>query len=91
MDAIQFIREFGLPTMGLIVAGYGAWQCCAWIARELIVPLRDRHFAFLLSIEQTLKALQETQRSIVTTQENMVSEIERVSSLIRCPATANKE
>ncbi len=33
MDAIQFIREFGLPTMGLCVAGYAFWQCCSWIAR----------------------------------------------------------
>lgn len=89
MDAIQFIREFGLPTMALVVAGYGFWQCCSWIARELVVPLRDRHFAFLSSIEQTLKALQETQRSIVATQENMVNEIERVSGLIKCPI--NKE
>ena len=89
MDAIQFLREFGLPTMALIVTGYGIWQACAWIAQELVVPLRDRHFAFLASIEQTLKALQETQRSIVNTQENMVAEIERVSGLIRCPQ--NKE
>jgi hypothetical protein len=90
MDPLQFIREFGLPTMALVVTGYGIWQVCAWIAKELIVPLRDRHFAFLLSIEQTLKALQETQRSIVKTQENMVSEIERVSSLIRCTATTKE-
>jgi hypothetical protein len=89
MDPLQFIREFGLPTMALVVTGYGIWQVCAWIAKELIVPLRDRHFAFLLSIEQTLKALQETQRSIVQTQESMVAEIERVSGLIRCPI--NKE
>jgi hypothetical protein len=89
MDAIQFLREFGLPTMALVVTVYGIWQVCAWIARELVVPLRDRHFTFLSSIEQTLKALQETQRSIVATQENMVNEIERVSGLIRCPQ--NKE
>lgn len=89
MDALQFIREFGLPTMVLVVVGYAVWQICIWIARELVVPLRDRHFAFLLSIEKTLKALQETQRSIVATQENMVAEIERVSGLIRCPQ--NKE
>lgn len=89
MDAIQFIREFGLPTMALVVSGYAFWQCCSWIARELVVPLRDRHFAFLASIEQTLKALQETQRSIVATQEHMVSELERVSGLIKCPI--NKE
>jgi hypothetical protein len=85
MDPLQFIREFGLPTMALVVTGYGIWQVCAWIAKELIVPLRDRHFAFLLSIEQTLKALQETQRSIVNTQEQMVEEIERVSGLIKFP------
>lgn len=89
MDAIQFLREFGLPTMALVVTVYGIWQVCAWIARELVVPLRDRHFTFLSSIEQTLKALQETQKSIVTTQEHMVEEIERVTGLIKCPI--NKE
>jgi hypothetical protein len=45
----------------------------------------------LASIEQTLKALQETQRSIVATQENMVAEIERVSGLIRCPIKVDKD
>ena len=38
MDPLQFIREFGLPTMALVVTGYGIWQVCAWIAKELIVP-----------------------------------------------------
>ena len=86
MDTVQFLREFGVPTLGLVVAGYGVWQACAWIAKELVVPLRDRHFSFLLSIEETLKALQQTQQSIVNTQQDMVAEIERVSGLIRCPA-----
>ena len=90
MDTIAFIREFGLPTMALVVTGYGIWQVCAWIAKELVVPLRDRHFSFLLSIEETLKALQQTQQSIVNTQQDMVAEIERVSGLIRCPANTKE-
>ena len=74
MDAIQFIREFGLPTLGLIVAGYAFWQCAAWIARELIVPLRDRHFAFLSSLESTLDAIAQTQAQLA-------KEIEKVSTV----------
>jgi len=76
MDAIQFIREFGLPTMGLCVAGYAFWQCCSWIARELIVPLRDRHFAFLHSLESTLAVLAKTQQKLAT-------EIERITDMIQ--------
>lgn len=76
MDAIQFIREFGLPTLGLIVAGYAFWQCAAWIARELIVPLRDRHFAFLGSLESTLAVLAKTQQQLGT-------EIERITDMIQ--------
>ena len=85
MDAVQIIREFGLPTMVLVVMGYGLWQCSAWIARELIVPMRDRHFAFLNSIESTLNAVVQTQQSLVTTQQNLLDEVERVSALINCP------
>jgi hypothetical protein len=76
MDAIQFIREFGLPTLGLIVAGYAFWQCAAWIAKELIVPLRDRHFAFLGSLESTLAVLAKTQQQLGT-------EIERITDMIQ--------
>ncbi|NBS67315.1 hypothetical protein EBT31_00175 [bacterium] len=76
MDAIAFIREFGLPTLGLIVAGYAFWQCAAWIARELIVPLRDRHFAFLGSLESTLAVLAKTQQQLGT-------EIERITDMIQ--------
>ena len=76
MDAIQFIREFGLPTMGLCVAGYAFYQCCAWIAKELIVPLRDRHFAFLSSLESTLSVLAKTQQQLGT-------EIERITDMIQ--------
>lgn len=76
MDAIQFIREFGLPTLGLIVAGYAFYQCAAWIAKELIVPLRDRHFAFLGSLESTLAVLAKTQQQLGT-------EIERITDMIQ--------
>jgi hypothetical protein len=76
MDPLQFIREFGLPTLGLCVAGYAFYQCCSWIARELIVPLRDRHFAFLHSLESTLAVLAKTQQQLGT-------EIERITDMIQ--------
>ncbi len=76
MDAIEFIREFGLPTLGLFVAGYAFWQCSSWVAKELIVPLRDRHFAFLGSLESTLAVLAKTQQQLGT-------EIERITDMIQ--------
>jgi len=62
--------------MGLCVAGYAFYQCAAWIARELIVPLRDRHFAFLSSLVSTLSVLAKTQQQLGT-------EIERITDMIQ--------
>lgn len=76
MDLISLIRDIGLPTSALIAVGYAIWQTAAWIAKEVVVPLRDRHFAFLGSLEKTLEAIAETQKTLAT-------EVDRVSGMIR--------
>jgi hypothetical protein len=78
MDPIAIIRDIGLPTGTLVAVGYGIWQGTAWVAKEVIVPLRDRHFAFLSSLESTLSAIADTQKTLA-------SELERVSGMIKCP------
>lgn len=76
MDFISMIRDIGLPTGALIAVGYAIWQAAAWIAKEVVVPLRDRHFAFLSSLEGTLSAIAETQKTLA-------SELDRVSGMIK--------
>lgn len=76
MEFIPFIREFGLPVAALCAIAYGSWQIAQWIGTQVVIPLRDRHFAFLASLESTLDA-------IARTQSQMVKEIERVSTVCR--------
>lgn len=76
MDFITLIRDIGIPTGALIVIGYALWQACGWVAKEVVVPLRDRHFAFLTSLESTLSAIADTQKTLAT-------ELDRVSGLIK--------
>jgi hypothetical protein len=76
MEVIPFIREFGLPVAALCAIGYGTWHIMQWIGTQVVIPLRDRHFAFLTSLEATLDAIAQTQGQ-------MVKEIERVSTACR--------
>lgn len=76
MDLITLIRDIGLPTTALVAVGYALWQLAAWVAKEVVVPLRDRHFAFLSSLEKTLEAIAETQKTLAT-------ELDRVSGMIK--------
>ena len=76
MEVIPFIREFGLPVAALCAIAYGSWHIAQWIGTQVVIPLRDRHFAFLASLESTLDAIAQTQGQ-------MVKEIERVSAVCR--------
>jgi hypothetical protein len=76
MDPIQFIRDLGLPTACLVGIAYGVWQVAGWIGSQVVIPLRDRHFAFLSSLESTLDAIAQTQAQLA-------KEIERVSTVCR--------
>ncbi|NDD55110.1 hypothetical protein EBZ39_14820 [bacterium] len=72
MDLHQWASTFGLPAAALIAIGLGVWRITEWSASNLIIPLRDKHFEFLESLQATLK-------TIADTQEAMASEINAIT------------
>ena len=76
MDLAEIVRSIGLPSVIILGIAYAFYHSSTWFGREIIVPLRDRHFAFLSSLEGTLKAL-------ATTQQSMANEMERISGLVQ--------
>ena len=75
MDVAEIVRSIGLPSVIILGIAYAFYHAATWFGREIIVPLRDRHFAFLLSLEGTLKA-------IAATQQSMANEMERISGMV---------
>ena len=75
----QFLREFGLPTLGLIFVVYAASRCVQWIGRGVVTPLRDRHFRFLDEVEGLLKVLEQTQKNLVTSQNAILNQVAEVT------------
>jgi hypothetical protein len=75
----QFLREFGLPTLGLIFVVYAISRCVQWIGREVVTPLRDRHFRFLDEVEGLLKVLEQTQKNLVTSQNAILNQVAEVT------------
>ena len=55
MDLAEIVRSIGLPSVIILGIAYAFYHSSTWFGREIIVPLRDRHFAFLSSLEGTLK------------------------------------
>ena len=84
MDLAEIIRSIGLPSVIIIGIAYAFYHASTWFGREIIVPLRDRHFAFLLSLEGTLKA-------IAATQQSMANEMERISGMVATCQRSEKD
>jgi hypothetical protein len=57
VEIIQLVQAMGWPwyAAAFFVVCLGTWRVLTWVGREILIPWRDRHFAFLSSIEQTMK------------------------------------
>jgi hypothetical protein len=83
MDIANLVQTVGIPFAVSLGLGYAGWCGAIWIGHQVVVPLRDRHFAFLSSLERTLDAIADTQRA-------MAHEMERISGVIKLDKT-NKD
>lgn len=66
MDWITAARDLGFPAVIIAGMAYAIWHAGSWVAKELLVPLRDRHFDFLTSLESTNKCIAESIKEINT-------------------------
>jgi hypothetical protein len=60
MTWIDFAERLGLPAGLLMVVLAAAGRACSWIGTEVVVPLRDRHLAFLDRTEQLLEGQEQS-------------------------------
>lgn len=55
MEWLPIARDFGVwPTLAIMVL-IGVWRAVVWFGRNILLPWRDRHFAFLDHMEQAVK------------------------------------
>lgn len=66
MDWLTAARDLGFPTVIIAGMGYAIWTAGSWLGKELLVPLRNRHFDFLTSLEQTNKTIAESIKEVHT-------------------------
>ena len=66
MTWIDFAERLGLPAGLLMVVLAAAGRACSWIGTEVVVPLRDRHLAFLDRTEQLLEVIAVVAASTIT-------------------------
>ncbi len=60
MTWIDIAERLGLPAGLLMVVLAAAGRACTWIGSEVVVPLRDRHLAFLDRTEQLLEGQEQS-------------------------------
>ena len=60
MTWIDIAERLGLPAGLLMVVLAAAGRACSWIGTEVVVPLRDRHLAFLDRTEQLLEGQEQS-------------------------------
>lgn len=68
---IERLFQYGLPTVLLAALCYSLYRVGGWVARNLVIPIRDRHFAFLAITERAMEKM----ASAVECQTGLVTEI----------------
>lgn len=56
--------QYGLPTVLLAFLCYGLWRIVVWIGANVVLPARDRLFAHLDHVDQTMSNLAESIKSL---------------------------
>ena len=82
--ALMGFREFGVAVGTLVFLLIFLWRLAVWIGKELVVPLRDRHIAFLDKNNEAMDKLVTMQAAIVSGQ---VTAVERQDKIIITMAT----
>jgi len=80
MDTVQILREFGMPTMFLLIGGYAIWQGVQWVATRVVIPLQDRHFAFLAHLQEHLDTMSATQAQLVNDLRRLSESVESLEN-----------
>lgn len=62
---VQFIREFGVPTVFAIAMGYTVLRGLQWFAERVYLPQQERTFKFMDKLEFHLDRMAENQNSLV--------------------------
>lgn len=84
MDYVQLINNFGIPVAASCALAMFVWRSGQWVAKEIVIPLRDRHFAFLVTLEKTLE-------TIATAQRDMTDDIRNVLNLMQAGGLLRSE
>lgn len=62
---VQFVREFGVPTVFAIAMGYTVLRGLQWFAERVYLPQQDRTFRFMDRLEIHLDRMSESQNKLV--------------------------
>lgn len=91
MDWMTVAERFGVPLailmLILLVAVPTVWfagrRVAHWIAKEIVIPVRNRHFAFLDKLDGTLDRLTENQMQLAQTQAKQAEDIQSIRDSIK--------
>lgn len=88
MDWIVLIQQFGVSTVAIIAAAWALMRIGVFVATQLIVPIRDKHFAFLDGVQSSVKELAGTMGEM---QKSMAENGVKLDSMLRKTDKQNRE
>ena len=62
---VQFVREFGVPTVFAVAMGYTVLRGLQWFAERVYLPQQERTFRFMDRLEIHLDRMSENQSKLV--------------------------
>lgn len=78
INLMDFITHVGIPSTITLALLVGFWKGAKWVGQEVVIPVRNRHFAFLDTLEKTLKVVTEAQ-------ENLTKQMDVITKIVTAP------
>jgi hypothetical protein len=54
---VSGIKQLGLPTILLILLGFGAYNAAAWLGENVIKPLTERQIEFINQVDKSVEKI----------------------------------
>lgn len=72
-DWLGAVDRYGLPLVALMFTWWMLWSAGRWVARHVLIPLRDQHIEFLNTISEATITNSRTLQTMAVAGEKMIS------------------
>lgn len=84
---LAIMLNYGFLGVFFLFVVFTTWKCGRWFGKEILVPLKDTHFAFLASMQTNMKGMNDAVNSQADTMQELANAQQRSNEILQKQAS----